>query len=69
MSVQATLTCFSAHDYPECGLSIRKVNVNEVMMLVVRRRADATSACQIEFGSPNQGPGGVQTVPCLRDQT
>lgn len=35
-------------------------------MFVVKWGEDATSACQIEFGDLNQGPGGVcieQTMP------
>lgn len=33
--------------------------VEERAMSVVKRGADATSACQIEFGDANQGPSGV----------
>lgn len=60
MSIQATPTCFSAHGYPACGLFIRMVHVEGRVMFVVRRSADATSACQIEFGGADQGLGGVR---------
>lgn len=35
-------------------------DVEERVMCVVKRGADATSACQIKFGDLNQGPGGVR---------